>query len=35
MKEAMERLAEEAKKYKEQEQNRIEKPQSRIIVPGR
>jgi len=35
MKAAMERLAEEAKKYKDQEQNRIEKPQSRIIVPGR
>ena len=35
MKAAMERLAEEAKKYREQEQSRIEKPQSRIIVPGR
>jgi len=35
MKAAMDRLAEEAKKYKEQEQSCIEKPQSRIIVPGR
>jgi hypothetical protein len=35
MKAAMERLAEEAKKYRDQEQSRIEKPQSRIIVPGR
>jgi hypothetical protein len=33
---AMERLAEEAKKYQEQQrQDRIEKPDSRIIVPGR
>ena len=34
---AMDRLAEEAKKYQEQQQqdNRIEKPDSRIIVPGR
>jgi hypothetical protein len=32
---AMDRLAEEAKKYQQQEQSRIEKPESRIIVPGR
>jgi hypothetical protein len=36
MREAMDQLAEEAKKYQEQEQQgRIEKPDSRIIVPGR
>jgi hypothetical protein len=35
MKAAMDRLAEEAKKYQEQQENRIEKPDSRIIVPGR
>lgn len=35
MKAAMDRLAEEAQKYQEQEGNRIEKPDSRIIVPGR
>ena len=35
MKTAMERLAEEAQKYQEQQGNRIEKPDSRIIVPGR
>jgi hypothetical protein len=35
MKTAMDRLAEEAKKYQEQQGNRIEKPDSRIIVPGR
>jgi hypothetical protein len=35
MKMAMDRLAEEAKKYQQQEQGRIEKPESRIIVPGR
>jgi hypothetical protein len=35
MKAAMDRLAEEAKKYKDQEQGRIAKPESRIIVPGR
>jgi hypothetical protein len=35
MKTAMDRLAEEAKKYHEQQGNRIEKPDSRIIVPGR
>jgi hypothetical protein len=35
MKVAMERLAEEAKKYQEQEQSRVKKPESRIIVPGR
>jgi hypothetical protein len=35
MKMAMDKLAEEAKKYQQQEQGRIEKPESRIIVPGR
>ena len=35
MKVAMDRLAEEAKKYQEQEQSRVAKPESRIIVPGR
>jgi len=35
IKAAMDRLAEEAKKYQEQEQSRIQKPESRIIVPGR
>ena len=35
MKVAMDRLAEEAKKYQQQEQGRVEKPESRIIVPGR
>ena len=35
MKVAMDRLAEEAKKYQEQQGDRIEKPDSRIIVPGR
>jgi hypothetical protein len=34
MQASMERLAEEAKKYQEQEAQ-IEKPESRIIVPGR
>ena len=35
MKVAMDRLAEEAKKYQEQEQSRVAKSESRIIVPGR
>lgn len=35
MKASMERLAEEAKKYQEQENAKIAKPDSRIIVPGR
>ena len=35
MKVAMDRLAAEAKKYQEQEQSRVEKQESRIIVPGR
>ncbi len=35
MKVAMDRLAEEAKKYQEQKQSRVAKPESRIIVPGR
>jgi hypothetical protein len=34
MQEAMERLMEEVKKYQEQEQSKIQKPDSRIIVPG-
>ncbi|MBT8364962.1 MAG: cytoplasmic protein [Deltaproteobacteria bacterium] len=33
MQEAMERLMEEVKKYQEQEQSQIQKPDSRIIVP--
>lgn len=33
MQEAMERLMEEVKKYQEQEQSKIQKPDSRIIVP--
>jgi hypothetical protein len=35
MQASMERLAEEARKYQEQENAKIEKPDSRIIVPGR
>jgi hypothetical protein len=35
MKVAMDRLIEEAKKYQEEEASRIQKPESRIIVPGR
>ena len=35
MQASMERLAEEAKKYQEQQEAQIEKPDSRIIVPGR
>ena len=35
MKVAMDRLAAEAKKYQEQEQSRVAKSESRIIVPGR
>ena len=35
MQASMERLGEEAKKYQEQQQGQIEKPDSRIIVPGR
>jgi hypothetical protein len=35
MQEAMERLMEEVKKYQEQEQSPIQKPESRIIIPGR
>ncbi len=35
MQASMERLAEEARKYQEQENTNIEKPDSRIIVPGR
>ena len=34
MKVAMDRLAEEAKKYQQQEQSRVEKPDSRISCPA-
>jgi len=32
---AMDRLIEEVKKYQEQQQSQIQKPESNIIVPGR
>ena len=35
MEAAMDRLIEEVKNYKEREESRIQKPESRIIVPGR
>jgi hypothetical protein len=35
MEAAMDRLIEQAKQYQEKEKGRIEKPESRIIVPGR
>jgi hypothetical protein len=35
MEQAMERLIEEVKKYQEQEQGQIQKPDSGIIIPGR
>ena len=35
MEQAMEQLIEEVKKYQEQEQSRIQKPESGIIIPGR
>ena len=35
MEAAMDRLIEEAKKYQKEKQTQIEKPESRIIVPGR
>jgi hypothetical protein len=35
MQEAVDRLVEEIKKYQEKNQPRIEKPESRIIIPGR
>jgi hypothetical protein len=35
MQEAMDRLIEEVKKYQEQEQSQIQKPDSNIIIPGR
>ncbi len=35
MQESMDRLIEEVKKYQEQEQTRIQKPDSNIIIPGR
>jgi len=35
MEAAMDRLIEEAKKYQEEKQSQIEKPESRIIIPGR
>ncbi len=35
MQEAMDRLIKEVKKYQEQEQSQIQKPDSNIIIPGR
>ncbi|MFC1880668.1 cytoplasmic protein [Thermodesulfobacteriota bacterium] len=35
MQEAMDRLIEEVKKYQEQQQSEIQKPDSNIIIPGR
>lgn len=35
MQDAMDRLLDEVKKYQEKNQPRIEKPESRIILPGR
>jgi hypothetical protein len=35
MQEAMDQLIEEVKKYQEQDQSRIQKPDSGIIIPGR
>lgn len=35
MQAAMDRLIEEVKKYQEQEQTQIQKPDSNIIIPGR
>ena len=35
MQEAMDRLIEEIKKYQEQEQSQIQRPDSNIIIPGR
>jgi hypothetical protein len=35
MQQAMEQLMEEVKKYKEQEESRIQKPDSGLIIPGR
>ena len=35
MQASMQRLAEEAKKYQEEQEGQIEKPDSRIIIPGR
>ena len=35
MQEAMNRLIEEVKKYQEQQQSEIQKPDSNIIIPGR
>ena len=35
MQQAMEQLIEEVKKYQEQEQGRIQKPGSGLIIPGR
>lgn len=35
MQQAMEQLMEEVKKYKEQEEGRIQKPDSGLIIPGR
>ena len=35
MQEAMDRLIEEVKKYQEQEQSQVQRPESNIIIPGR
>ncbi len=35
MQQAMDQLIEEVKKYQEQEQSRIQKPDSGLIIPGR
>ena len=35
MQQAMDQLIEEVKKYQEQEQGRIQKPDSGLIIPGR
>ncbi len=35
MQEAMDRLIEEVKKYQEQQQSEIQRPESNIIIPGR
>jgi hypothetical protein len=35
MQEAMARLIEEVKKYQEQQQSEIQRPESNIIIPGR
>jgi hypothetical protein len=35
LQESMDRLIEEVKKYQEQQENQIQKPDSNIIIPGR